>query len=100
VELTAREFSLLYTLMEHPNRVLSREQLMQLAWGDGYVGVPRAVDVCILRLRKKFRPYLHSRDYIHTERGFGYKFVVPGMNQRASPDRGRNNHVTDLSTTA
>ena len=100
VELTAREFSLLYALMENPNRVLSREQLMQLAWGDSYVGVTRAVDVCILRLRKKFRAHLRNGDYVHTERGFGYKFVVPGMNQDGAPSRARYNGVTDLSTTA
>jgi DNA-binding response OmpR family regulator len=100
VELTAREFSLLYALMENPNRVLSREQLMHLAWGDGYVGVPRAVDVCILRLRKKFRPLLRNGDYIHTERGFGYKFVVPGMNREAVSGGLRYDTVTNLSTTA
>jgi two-component system alkaline phosphatase synthesis response regulator PhoP len=100
VELTAREFSLLYALMEHPNRVLSREQLMQLAWGDSYVGVTRAVDVCILRLRKKIRAHLRNGDYLRTERGFGYKFVVPGMTRDGGPSPARYDGVTDLSTTA
>ena len=100
VELTSREFSLLYALMENPNRVLSREQLMQLAWGDSYVGVTRAVDVCILRLRKKIRAHLRNGDYLRTERGFGYKFVVPGMTRDGGPSPARYDGVTDLSTTA
>ena len=76
IRLTQREFSLLYALMENAGRVLSRDQLMELAW-DGYAGTPRSVDVYVQRLRKQLRPYLDGREYIHALRGFGYKFEMP-----------------------
>ena len=76
IRLTQREFSLLYALMENAGRVLSRDQLMELAW-DGYAGTPKSVDVYVQRLRKQLRPYLDGREYIHALRGFGYKFEMP-----------------------
>jgi two-component system alkaline phosphatase synthesis response regulator PhoP len=77
VLLTAREFSLLHALMENSNRVLSREQLIERAWGNDFPGVTKTVDVCILRLRKKLQRHLVRDSYIQTTRGFGYKFEVP-----------------------
>jgi DNA-binding response OmpR family regulator len=65
VGLTPRELSLLHTLMDNPNRVLSREQLMELAWGQQAVG-SKAVDVYIQRLRKKLDPHV-KRPYIRSE---------------------------------
>jgi two-component system alkaline phosphatase synthesis response regulator PhoP len=76
VSLTPRELSLLHALMENANRVLSRDQLMQLAWGEHFVGSPKAIDVTIQRLRKKIGPHLRE-GYIHSQRGFGYKFQMP-----------------------
>jgi two-component system alkaline phosphatase synthesis response regulator PhoP len=76
VALTPRELSLLHALMENANRVLSRDQLMQLAWGDRFVGSPKAIDVTIQRLRKKIGMHLRE-GYIHSQRGFGYKFQMP-----------------------
>ena len=76
VGLTQREFSLLYALMENAGRVLSRDQLTELAW-DHFAGTPKSVDVYIQRLRRKLQPYLDGRDYIHALRGFGYKFEMP-----------------------
>ena len=76
IGLTQREFSLLYALMENPGRVLSRDQLMELAW-DHFAGTPKSVDVYIQRLRKALRPHLDGRQYIHALRGFGYKFEMP-----------------------
>ena len=75
--LTPRGFSVLYALMHNPNRVLSRRQLMRLAWGEEFVGSSKAVDVCILRLRKKMQPHLTGSLDIVAERGLGYRFVTP-----------------------
>jgi DNA-binding response OmpR family regulator len=77
VHLTPRGFSVLYALMDNPNRVLSRRQLMRLAWGEEFVGTSKAVDVCILRLRKKIEPHLAGSLDIVAERGLGYRFVTP-----------------------
>jgi two-component system, OmpR family, alkaline phosphatase synthesis response regulator PhoP len=76
VALTQREFSLLYTLMENAGRVLSRDQLTELAW-DRFAGTQKSVEVYIQRLRKKLSPHLDGRDYIQSLRGFGYKFEMP-----------------------
>ena len=77
VPLTPRELSLLHAFMENSNRVLSRDQLMQLAWGDHFVGIPKTVDVCIQRIRKKIQPHMAGDFYVRALRGFGYKFEMP-----------------------
>jgi len=77
VSLTPREFSVLYALMDNPNRVLSRRQLMRLAWAEEFVGSSKAVDMCMLRLRKKIRPHLAGGVDIVADRGLGYRFVAP-----------------------
>ena len=74
VRLTPRELSLLHALMDNPNRILSRDQLMRLAWGDDFVGVQKSVDVCIQRLRRKLQAHVVGRSYIQSSRGFGYRF--------------------------
>jgi DNA-binding response OmpR family regulator len=77
VRLTPRELALLHGLMENAGRVLSRDQLVQLAWGNKFTGSAKVVDVYIQRLRKKIRPHLSGGYYIHAQRGFGYKFEMP-----------------------
>ena len=77
VRLTRQEFSVLNALMENAGRVLSRDQLMSLAWVDQVV-TRKAVDVCIYGLRKKLQPYLSGGTYIQAHRGYGYKFQMPG----------------------
>jgi two-component system, OmpR family, alkaline phosphatase synthesis response regulator PhoP len=77
VRLTQRELSLLRTMMENAGRVLSRDQLMELAWGDGYVRGQKMVDVYIRNLRSKILPHLKGGAYIQALRGFGYKFELP-----------------------
>ena len=69
VELTAREFDLLAALLAHPNVVLGRDRLLDLAWGGGFPGGTRAVDVHVAQLRRK----LGRADLIKTVRGAGYK---------------------------
>jgi two-component system, OmpR family, alkaline phosphatase synthesis response regulator PhoP len=77
VPLTPRELSLLHALMENANRVLNRDQLMRIAWGDHFIGTPKAVDVYVQRLRRKIQPHLTAGFYIQSLRGFGYKFEIP-----------------------
>jgi len=75
IALTSRELWLLNALMKNAGRVLSRDQLMRLAWGEQFIGVAKTVDVCIQRVRKKISPHLKEA-YIHAVRGFGYKFEI------------------------
>ena len=86
VLLTPRELSLLHTLMVNSPRVLSRSQLME-PWGDHFVGLSKAVDVCIQRLRRKMQPHLANGSYIHSVRGFGYKFEMPGPSPSSASRR-------------
>jgi DNA-binding response OmpR family regulator len=72
ITLTPREFSLLQALMENANRVLSREQLISIAWGETYAVVSKTVDVYVQRLRQKLDS--HGGPFIHSSRGFGYRF--------------------------
>ncbi len=75
VDLTYKEFELLKFLVTHPDRVYSREQLLNQVWGYDYLGGTRTVDVHIRRLRAKLGPK-HSA-LIHTIRHVGYKCIVP-----------------------
>ncbi|NQS92156.1 MAG: response regulator transcription factor [Chloroflexi bacterium] len=72
VEIRTQEFDLLYTLARHPGIVLSRNQLLDLAWGYDYYGNTRTVDVHIGHLRKKLAD---SRVMIETITKVGYKLV-------------------------
>ena len=82
IRLTPTEFELLRHLAMNPDRVLTRSQLIRLAWGDDFEGCLKTVDVCIQRLRKKIQPRLGDHDYIQAVRGFGYKLQRP---TRTSP---------------
>jgi two-component system, OmpR family, alkaline phosphatase synthesis response regulator PhoP len=72
LDLRAREFDLLHTLVEHRGLVLSREQLLELVWGYEYYGETRTVDVHVARLREKLKD---SGLTIETVWGIGYKLV-------------------------
>lgn len=67
------EFRLLKFLMQHPERVYTREQLLNHVWGQNVYVEERTVDVHILRLRKALIPYGYEH-YIQTVRGAGYRF--------------------------
>lgn len=75
VELTAREFDLLELLMKHPQRVYSREQLLNQVWGYAYTGEYRTVDVHIRRLREKIERNTSQPEFIFTKWGVGYYFT-------------------------
>ncbi len=74
MELTAREFDLLELLMKHPNRVYSREQLLNQVWGYEYTGEYRTVDVHVRRLREKVEDDPASPTLLCTKWGVGYYF--------------------------
>ena len=74
LELSAREFDLLCYLAAEPERVFSREELMQEVWGYEYYGDLRAVDVAVRRLREKIEDDPAQPEYIVTKRGAGYYF--------------------------
>ena len=73
LNLRTQEFDLLLTFAEHRGLVLSREQILQKAWGFDFYGQTRTVDVHVAHLRKKLEP---SSVKIETVTGVGYKLVV------------------------
>ncbi|MCR5742107.1 MAG: response regulator transcription factor [Lachnospiraceae bacterium] len=72
---TAKEFDLLELLVNNPNKVYSRESLLQIVWGYEYPGDVRTVDVHIRRLREKIEPNPGEPIYVHTKWGVGYYFA-------------------------
>lgn len=74
IDLTPREFALLEVLVENRNIALSRDKLLELAWGYDYEGETKTVDVHIQRLRKK----LGWTNYIRTVIKVGYRLEVDG----------------------
>ena len=74
VDLTAREFDVVELLIRNPNRVYSRENLLDLIWGYEYRSDIRTVDVHIRRIREKLETVPASPEYIMTKWGVGYYF--------------------------
>ncbi len=74
INLTAKEFDLLELLVFNPNKVYSRESLLNLVWGYEYPGDVRTVDVHIRRLREKIEDNPSEPKYVHTKWGVGYYF--------------------------
>lgn len=75
--LTAREFDLLYLLASHPDRVFSRDYLLNRLWGDDYGGFERTIDTHIQRLRRKLGGSGSVAERITTLWGVGYKYDRP-----------------------
>jgi len=75
VELSSTEYKLLEALMAHPNTVLSRDRLLNLARGRDFMAFDRSVDVHISKLRAKLDAYPRFRKIIKTVWGTGYMFV-------------------------
>lgn len=74
LELTTREFDLLLHFVSHPDRVFSREQLMESVWGSRYFGTARTVDNFVARLRAHIDDDAESPRHLETVRGVGYRF--------------------------
>ena len=81
VTLTPKEYSLLSFFAKNPNRVYSREQLLNEVWGYDFIGDDRTVDTHIKMLRESIKEY---RKYIVTVWGTGYKFEVGEKNEKHS----------------
>lgn len=75
VKFTTKEFRLLLYMIQNPNRVIRREQLLNDVWGYDYLGESRTVDVHILNVRKKIEPNPKYPKYLVTIIGEGYKFI-------------------------
>ena len=74
VNLTAREFELMELFVTNPNKVFSREKLLELVWGVDYPGDVRTVDVHVRRLREKIEANPSEPKYVHTKWGVGYYY--------------------------
>ena len=81
IKLTLKEFELLRFLVQNPNRVLSRDQLLDRIWGNETFVTPRTVDVHIRRLRKAIEEDDSRPKWILTLRGVGYKFDEKALEQ-------------------
>ena len=76
INLTVKEFDLLELLAMNPNKVYSRENLLNIVWGYEYPGDARTVDVHIRRLREKIEVKPSEPKYVYTKWGVGYYFKV------------------------
>lgn len=72
LELTALEYQLLLTFLQHPEQVFTRAKLFELCWNDTYLGTDNTVDVHISHIRSKLAE-LDGEEYIRTVRGVGYR---------------------------
>ena len=75
INLTSREFDVLELLAKNPDKIYSRENLLNLVWGQDYPGDERTVDVHIRRLREKIEESPSNPRFIHTKWGVGYYFA-------------------------
>ena len=76
INLTAKEFDLLELMALNPNKVYSRDHLLNAVWGYDYPGDVRTVDVHFRRLREKIEANPSEPKYVHTKWGVGYYFNV------------------------
>ena len=79
LDLTHREFELLYYLVRNSGKVMTREHLLQAVWGYEYFGDVRTVDVTVRRLREKIEDDPSKPEYIITRRGLGYMMRNGGL---------------------
>jgi two-component system response regulator CssR len=77
VDVTSKEFALLLTLAERPNRAFARDELLTIIWGDDYFGSDRAVDHLVKRLRKKIEELP-----VEAVWGHGYRLRMNGGEMR------------------
>lgn len=75
IELTPREFSMMKAFMENMGTALSRDELLNMVWGQDYFGDVKTVDVHVRRLREKIEDNPSEPKYIQTVWGIGYRFI-------------------------
>jgi DNA-binding response OmpR family regulator len=78
IQLTTGEFTLLKIFLEHSERVLNRDRLLEITKGYSHSSIDRSIDVCVGRLRRKIEPDPSSPIYLRTIRGIGYIFSKQG----------------------
>jgi len=78
VELSPTEYRILTCFLDDPDRVLTHRSLLARVWGWEYMDEIDYLKVYIHRLRRKIEPNPQKPRYILTERGFGYRFQIPG----------------------
>ncbi len=81
VHLTKNEYSILYTLFSHPNKIFTRDEIIDIAFGMDYEAFDRAIDTHIKNIRQKLEDDPRSPMYINTVYGVGYR--AGGMNEAA-----------------
>ncbi len=81
VDLSGAEYDVLLAFLEHPQRVLTRDQILELSRNRAGDAFDRSVDVLVSRLRRKIEPENASQAFIKTVRGAGYMFV-PDVSRR------------------
>lgn len=74
IDLTPKEYSIIKLFLENPEKAFSRDELMDLIWGENYIADPKIVDVNIRRLRSKIETSSSKQGYIETIWGFGYRW--------------------------
>lgn len=74
INLTGREFDMIYLLVKNPGKVYDRDDLLKAVWGADYPGDARTVDVHVRRLREKIEPNPSEPRYVHTKWGVGYYY--------------------------
>jgi two-component system alkaline phosphatase synthesis response regulator PhoP/two-component system response regulator VicR len=74
ISLTAKEFNILETLSKRPQKIFTRDELLEIVWGYDYLGDSRSVDMTIMRLRKKLEEDSDNPKFVKTIYGFGYQF--------------------------
>ena len=84
ISLTRTEYDLLCEFADHPNMVLSRDQLLERVWGYEYLGDSRLVDAHIRRLRVKIEDQPDAPKLISTVRGMGYRLIVSATDRAGS----------------
>ncbi|HAX72343.1 MAG TPA: DNA-binding response regulator [Firmicutes bacterium] len=75
LELTAKEYKLLLHLVQHQNKIVSKESISRVVWGEDFFEFDNTISVHISRLRKKIEPNPAKPTYITTVIGLGYKFI-------------------------
>jgi DNA-binding response OmpR family regulator len=75
IELTSKEYALLEYFMRNPNRILTKDQIIQHVWNYDANILPNTVEVFVGYLRNKIdKPFKHNKPLLNTKRGFGYIF--------------------------
>lgn len=78
IELTPKEYQVINVFMEHPDKALTRDELLNLAWGEDFVGDPKTIDVHVRKLREKIEDNSSKPVWIETVWGRGYRFRKDG----------------------